>query len=114
MCVCPAGQRSACGDEDQCARRSELCWSLLPALLARCRHLCGDLHVVMKISMLEEVSSLLEPVVHSAAGHRSRGVSAPRSSLVNEVQCGTGTEWRDLIGQHTPAVHSLWLRTEMG
>jgi len=20
--------------------------------------------------------------------------------LVNEVQCGTGTEWRDLIGQH--------------
>jgi len=21
-------------------------------------------------------------------------------SLVNEVQCGTGTEWRDLIGQH--------------
>jgi len=30
-------------------------------------------------------------------------------SRVNEVQCGTGTEWRDLIGQHTPAMHRLWL-----
>jgi len=29
-----------------------------------------------------------------------RGIGAPKISLVNEVQCGTGTEWRDLIGQH--------------
>ena len=40
-------------------------------------------------------------------GHRA--VGAPKISLVNEVQCGTGTEWRDLIGQHTHVVHSLWL-----
>jgi len=40
----------------------------------------------------------------------SRCRCAPmKISLVNEVQCGTGTEWRDLIGQHTPAVHSLRL-----
>jgi len=33
-----------------------------------------------------------------------RAVGAPNISLVNEVQCGTGTEWRDLIGQQsTPA-----------
>jgi len=30
---------------------------------------------------------------------RCRGIGAPKISLVNEVQCGTGTEWRDLIGQ---------------
>jgi len=30
-------------------------------------------------------------------GHR--GVGVPKISLVNEVQCGTGTEWRGLIGQ---------------
>ena len=29
-----------------------------------------------------------------------RGIGALKISLVNEVQCGTGTEWRDLIGQH--------------
>jgi len=28
-----------------------------------------------------------------------RGIGAPKISLVNEVQCGTGTEKRDLIGQ---------------
>jgi len=67
-------------DKDQHTGKSELCWSLLSALLARCR--CRDI--------------------------------APKISLVNEIQCGTGTEWRDLIGQHTPAVHRLWLRTEMG
>jgi len=54
-------------DKDQCTRKSELCWSLLSTLLARCR--CRD-------------------------------IGAPKISLVNEVQCGTGTEWRDLIGQH--------------
>jgi len=32
--------------------------------------------------------------------YRYRGIGAPKISLVNEVQCGTGTEWRDLIGQH--------------
>jgi len=48
--------------------------------------------------MLEEVSSLLEPVIYSTrCGYR--GISAPKISLVNEVQCGTGTEWRGLIGQ---------------
>jgi len=31
---------------------------------------------------------------------RCRGIGAKKISLVNEVQCGTGTEWRDLIGQH--------------
>jgi len=56
-------QRSTCGDKDQCTRKSELCWSLLSTLLARCRH---------------------------------RGVGAPKISLVNEVQCGTGTEWSKL------------------
>jgi len=46
---------------------------------------------------------------------RCRDVGAPKKiSLVNEVQCGTGTEWRDLIGQHTPAAHSQRLRAEMG
>jgi len=66
--------------------------------------------VVIKISIiLEEVSSLLEPVIYSAmCGYRA--VGAPmKISCVNEVQCGTGTEWSDLIGQHTPAVHRLWL-----
>jgi len=29
----------------------------------------------------------------------SRCRCADKISLVNEVQCGTGTEWRDLIGQ---------------
>jgi len=48
----------------------------------------------------------------STCGYRA--VGAPKISLVNEVQCGTGTEWRDLIGQHTPAVHSLRLGTESG
>jgi len=62
--------------------------------------------VVIKINMLEEVSSLLEPVICSTrCGYR--GIGAPKISLVNEVQCGTETEWRGLIGQHTPAVHSL-------
>jgi len=36
------------------------------------------------------------------ARYRCRNVGAPKISLVNEVQCGTGTEWRDLIGQHFP------------
>jgi len=35
------------------------------------------------------------------ARYRCRGVGAKKISLVNEVQCGTGTEWRDLIGQQT-------------
>jgi len=64
--------------------------------------------VVIKISILEEVSSLLEPVICSTTARcRYRGIGALKISLVNEVECGTGTEWRDLIGQHTPAVHSL-------
>jgi len=33
------------------------------------------------------------------ARHRCRDIGAPKISLVNEVQCGTGTEWRGLIGQ---------------
>jgi len=33
-----------------------------------------------------------------------RGIGAPKISLVNEVQCGAGIEWSDLIGQRTPAV----------
>ena len=37
-CMHPADQRSACGDEDQCTERSELCWSLSSALL------CGHCH----------------------------------------------------------------------
>jgi len=53
-------------DKDQSTKRSELCWSLLSTLLARCRY---------------------------------RGIGAPKISLVNEVQCGTGTKWSDLIGQ---------------
>jgi len=70
--------------------------------------------VVIKIGILEEVNSLLEPVIYSTmSGHRA--VGAPmKISCVNEVQCGTGTEWRDLIGQHTPVVHSLQLGTESG
>jgi len=36
----------------------------------------------------------------SATRYRYRGIGAPKISLVNEVQCGTGTEWRGLIGQH--------------
>jgi len=52
--------------------------------------------------MLERVSSV--GACYLLARYRYRGM--PKISLVNEVQCGTGTEWRDLIGQHTPAVHS--------
>jgi len=48
------------------------------------------------------------------ARYRCRDIGAPKISLVNEVQCGTGTEWRGLIGQHTPAAHSQRLRAEMG
>jgi len=48
------------------------------------------------------------------ARNRCRDIGAPKISLVNEVQCGTGTERRDLIGQHTPAAHSQRLRAEMG
>jgi len=33
------------------------------------------------------------------ARHRCCDIGAPKISLVNEAQCGTGTEWRDLIGQ---------------
>jgi len=33
------------------------------------------------------------------ARYRCRDIGAPKISLVNEVQCGTGTEWRGLIGQ---------------
>jgi len=71
---------------------------------------------MIKISTLEEVSSLLEPVICSTTTTRCgyRAVGAPKISLVNEVQCGTGTEWRDLLGQHTPVVHSLRLRMESG
>jgi len=66
---------------------------------------CRDLYVVIKISILEEVSSLLEPVIYSTKCG-CRGVGALEISLVNEVQCGTGAEWSDLIGQHTPAAQS--------
>jgi len=60
-----------------------------------------DLYVVIKISILEEVSSLLEPVICSTTTTcRYCGIGVPKISLVNEVQCQTGTEWRDLIGQH--------------
>jgi len=63
-----------------------------------------DLCVVIKISMLEEVSSLLEPVICYSARCGYRGVGVLKISLVNEVQCGTGTEWRDLIGQQEELV----------
>jgi len=59
---------------------------------------------VIKISILEEVSSLLEPVICcTTARCRYCGIGALKISLVNEVQCGTGTEWRDLIGQQLSA-----------
>jgi len=54
--------------------------------------------VVTKINILERVSSVAP--CYLLARCRYRGVGAPKISLVNEVQCGTGTEWRDLIGQH--------------
>jgi len=63
---------------------------------------------VIKISILEEESSLLEPVIYSTmCGYR--GIGAPKISLVNEVQCGTGTEWRGLIGQHFSCTIVSWV-----
>jgi len=53
------------------------------------------MYLLIKISLLEEVSLLLH-VIYSTARHRYRGW---KISCVNEVQCGTGTEWRGLIGQ---------------
>jgi len=35
-------------------------------------------------------------------GYRCRGIGAPKISLVNEVLCGTGTEWRGLPWRRTP------------
>jgi len=69
--------------------------------------LARDLYVVIKISILEEVSSLLEPVICYSTRCGYCGIGAPKISLVNEVQCETGTEWRGLIGQqHPPTSHS--------
>ena len=68
--------------------------------------------LLTKISLLEEVSSVAPCCL--SARYRYRGIGAPKISLVNEVQCGTRTEWRGLIGQHTPAVHSLRLGMESG
>jgi len=42
-------------------------------------------------------------VIYSTTICRYRGIGVPKISLVNEVQCGTGTEWRGLIGQHLGA-----------
>jgi len=60
-CACPAGWRSTCGDEDQHAKKSELCWSMLSTLLvplwistSRCR--CAP----KKISLVNEVLLGLE------------------------------------------------------
>jgi len=36
-----------------------------------------------------------------------RDIGAPKISLVYEVQCGTGTEWRDLIGQQDDPTQSV-------
>jgi len=72
--------------------------------------MCIDLYVVIKISILEEVSSLLEHVIYSTmCGYHT--VGAPmKIYCVNEVQCGTGTEWSDLICQQShvanqPSLH---------
>jgi len=41
----------------------------------------------------------------------SRCRCAPKKiSLVNEVQCGTGSEWRDLIGQQSVSSLALFLQ----
>ena len=53
--------------------------------------------MVTNISIPKRVSSVGACCL--LAKCRCRGVGAPKISLVNEVQCGTGTEWRDLIGQ---------------
>jgi len=55
--------------------------------------------VVINISILEEVSSVGACYLLCYADIAL--------SVLNEIQCGTGIEWGDLIDQHTSAVHSL-------
>jgi len=64
--------------------------------------------VVIKINVLERVSSV--GACYLLARYQYRGM--PKISLVNEFQCGTGTEWRDLIGQHVALI--LWLLQGFG
>jgi len=70
---------------------SSMCWMCMSCRLEIHVFVDKDQHA-RKSELCWSLSSTL------LARCRCRDV-APNVSLVNEVQCGTGTEWRDLIGQ---------------
>jgi len=89
-----------CGHESSC-------WMCMSCRLETCMFVDKGQHARKSELCWSMLSTLLVLLWLSAPCR----CAAPKISLVNELR---GTEWRGLIGQHTPAAHSQRLRAEMG